>query len=182
MSLITISSFAGVAGLILALAYIHSDNLVFSTNKLVDIIGILVASTGLFFTGLFAIFAIKAYSHIKSIQDSKKDIQDSKETVARLLKDYACSIYKGMDMQIYIAEKGKGKLCKLRDELRLEQARLSYHYPMLDEEIRKQLLLRLGNIGEKEDIELIREIMINEKNMSNLAELALDSLKKIVNV
>lgn len=116
---------------------------------------------------------------VEILNKSTNEYKSSKKELENLLRDYAQSLFDGLETQIALAELSKS--VKLRNMLMLEQARLSYRYPKLDKQIRLTLLLRLADIGEVKDIYNIEMITYNpddDNEIKKCAETVLDNLKK----
>ena len=196
----------GGVALTLAWADIDCNNLIFSIDKMSSLLGVFMSILGLFVTAYFVVLAIDAYAHIKEIEKSKIEVTNlieewktiikkaqktidsnieltNKETqkVTQLLT-YSNSLYEDLGQQI--ASEGsndiKGKLNR-RNSLKLKQARMSYLLPMLEIDLREKLLLQLGDIGEKQDVIPISNIIKNEnepERLKKVAKIVLEELKK----
>jgi len=124
--------------------------------------------------------------HIEDIQNQKNEINGYVQNVKENFKNIqnikvalAQSQFYCLETQIVTAD--VSNLGKSRDILKLEQARLSYRYPMLDKGIRLPLLLILADIGEEKDINNIKTIIDNPDEDTEIKEYAtvvLDELKK----
>ncbi|MDR1582405.1 MAG: hypothetical protein LBS55_03955 [Prevotellaceae bacterium] len=158
---------------------IACDSLSFSLKSLSTIIGIFVSVIGIIITSYFVILAINAYSHIKDVKKDVEDFQSHKNELYILSKNYALSLFNGLEIQIWLAE--EYKLAVERNKLTLAQARLSFQQIMLDKEHRLPLLLKLEAIGEVQDINNIKMIICNpneDKEIKDYAKLVLEELKK----
>jgi hypothetical protein len=115
----------------------------------------------------------------ETIDKNKKVISEQKNQVEQLLKNYAETLYEEIDEQIEISLIDKAK--ERENALRIRRARLSYRFPMLDEEIRIKLLNELASIGEKYDIIHIQKIIQDREETRKIRDIAkrvLEVLKK----
>ena len=140
-------------------------------------------------SGIFALLAISAYSHIKNIQGTEVKINEiykqwntNVKQAENFIRDYAKEVYNEVDEQISLDEyyykmlpkedEMLDKIVKRRELLRLKRARLSYRYPVLDFDLRKKLLLELANIGTFEDIVEIRKLVEDEHENTEIKKIA----------
>jgi hypothetical protein len=163
-----------ILSLTFSLADLDSPALTFSLDKVGSMMGIFVSAVALVITVYFVVLAIDAYSHVQIIKESTKKMNT-------LFSDYVDTMYDILELQISLATKSQE--IKSKDILKLRQARLSYQYPMLNEEIRIKLLLNLSIVGELQDIKHLENIIRNEQGeIKFAAELVLEELKKRLNI
>ena len=166
-----------VIGLVIVLKCAHSNAFIFPTDKLIDIAGILATATGLFLTGLFAVLAINAYSHIKEILSIRDDILYSKKETDDLKKANTQLLLDGTNMQLGYAVKmiKMGIERKFFEEwynyFQLQRARFSFH-PTLDMQTRGNLLRELLTNGGYQEIFELEKIIQNKKEPEMLKETA----------
>lgn len=189
-----------IIALTLANVHIEYDNIVFSFEKVGNILGIIISVFGLLVTSYFVVLAIDAYSHIKEIRNcknlleslikewqkqaeetnNKMDVNDKKARkligqITESINNYSDFIYNDLAEQIALeGQKNITKTDKLkrRNSLFIRQSRLSYLFPMLENSVREKLLLQLGDIGEEEDLEAIRKITQDENEPKRLRDIA----------
>jgi len=198
--LFTIAIFA----LIFSLSDINCKFLQFSSTAFKEMMGVFISAVALVITAYFVILVIDAYSSVQEIKKIKENIQQDVNEIANEIKKmkgdvqrdvnemtnqkkelysllcaYTQSLYDGLETQIELSER-VSKSEKVRNDLYLIQARMSYRYPMLNKQTRIELLRKLHDIGELEDINNVRLLIINpneDAQIKEYAELVFENLK-----
>ena len=201
--------------LFFAVPDIKCESLSFSLDKVATLLGIIISAVGLVITVFFVILATEAYFHVKktreSLEDfqrkksqfddqlddllqrhseSKKDLDDFHKKKSQfdiqsndLLQRNSESLCENLEALIALADLSRSK--KLRNKLVLEQARLSYRYPMRDKDVRLALLKKIEAIGEEEDIFNIQKNIIDnsdeDEEIKDCARTVLQELKQRLN-
>jgi fumarate reductase subunit D len=75
--------------LILALAKTPIDNLIFSTDHLLTVTGIIISTVGLVFTVYFVVLAVSARKIQKEIEDTQTKYESLEINKQNLLKDFS---------------------------------------------------------------------------------------------
>ena len=190
VSLFLVLFVIAIFALIFSLSDIDCGFLKFSAAKFKDIISVFVSAVALLITAYFVILAIDAYSSVQAIKRIKEDVQSDvngitnrKKELDILLRAYTQSLYDGLETQIELAELSKSE--KLRNDLVIAQARMSYRYPMLDKKTRIELLSKLYDIGELQDINNVKILMLDpneDTQIKEYAELVFENLKSMFNI
>lgn len=177
-----------ILALIFALADIDCQKLIFDSDKLLTIVGIIVSTVGLFITAYFVILAVDAYSNIKKIEEIKTEVKEIEREASLLsgniestFNNYCDFLYDELNEQIAFCNKETISAKDRKDRrkrLRIKEARMCYQFPLLDKEKRLKLLKELGDLGEAKDIPYIEELLNErDKEISDLAKIVLDKLK-----
>ena len=177
-------SIIATLALIFSLSDIECKALDFSSDKLLDFIGIVVTTVALVIAVLLGVYIIDAYKRIKDIEIKHNDVsnkllemQKINENMHNIEEKSTEILYNVLDGHIEMAIL-LGNI-KLRNELVIRQARLSYKFPSLNSEIRIKLLFELAYIGDSTDIDPVLNIINNEQGDIKLAaELVYDELRK----
>jgi hypothetical protein len=175
-----------ILALVFSLSDIDCDFLKFSSTGFREIMGVFVSAVALVITAYFVILAIDGYSSIQEIKKVKEivehdinHLEKKKEELSSIMRDYSQSLYDDLEAQIELAEKSKS--IKLRNDLLVKEARMSYHYPMLDKKIRIVLLSKLYDIGDVSDIYKVQALLFNpdeDNDIKDYATLVVDNLKQ----
>lgn len=179
-----------ILSIIFALADIDCQKLIFDSNKLLTVIGIIVSTAGLFISVLLVVVAIDAYSNINKINTLKNDIDqiekrtsDISESTKKTSLVYSELLFLLFDSikDVYLinaTNENRKEIKSKRYHLQQSLDRMCYQFPILDKETRLKLLRELGDLGEAKDIPYIEELLNErDKEISDLAKIVLDKLK-----
>jgi len=176
ISLFVILFVIAIFALVFSLSDIDCNFLKFSATKFRDIISVFVSASALLITAYFVILAIDAYSSVQEIKKAKADIQNAmnditkqKEDLGILSRDYAQYLYDGLETQIALAERLS---INVRNDLVITQARMSYRYPMLNKQTRIELLRKLYDIGDSQDRDNVKLLMLSPKEDAEIKKYA----------
>ena len=186
VALLVIVLIIAVVALIMSLADIELEALAFSLDKGATIIGILVSTVGLVVTGYFVVLAINAYSHVREIEDLaqktnsyEQSINLFKDRMGEILDCYSSYLFEDLSERISSVGMVPSGEQSMKDEklnLRKKRARLVLKLPEIKEDLFRKLVLELGEIGDKQDLDNLKSLRygFSDVNRRDLVDFVID--------